>query len=65
MDKGEVVDKDGAGVVEGEERAWEGRLCEEVGREGLACRWSRDLPPRWQQQQTRKAHSLGHPHRRW
>ena len=29
----EVVDKDGAGFVEGEEGAWEGRLCEEVGRE--------------------------------
>ena len=31
MDKGgEVVDKDG---VEGEKGAWEGRLCEEIGRE--------------------------------
>ena len=31
--RGEVVDKDGAGFVEGEEGAWEGRLCEEIGRE--------------------------------
>ena len=27
------MDKDGAGVVEGEEGAWEARLCEEIGRE--------------------------------
>ena len=33
--KGEVVDKKGAGVVEGEEGAWEGRLYEEIGRERI------------------------------
>ena len=31
--RGDVVDGDGAGVVEGEEGAWEGRLCEEIWRE--------------------------------
>ena len=31
MDKG--GDKDGVGVMEREERAWKGRLCEEIGRE--------------------------------
>ena len=29
----EIVDKDGAEVVEREEGAWEGRLCEEIGGE--------------------------------
>ena len=28
--RGEVVDTDGAKVVEGEERVWEGRLCKEI-----------------------------------
>ena len=28
-----MVDKDGAGLVEGEEGTLEGRLCEEIGRE--------------------------------
>ena len=28
-----TVDKDGVGVLEGEEGAWKGRLCEEIGRE--------------------------------
>ena len=33
MNKREVVDKNWAEVVEGEEGAWEGRMCEEVGGE--------------------------------
>ena len=32
-EKGDMVDKYGARFVEGKERAWEGRLCKEVGRE--------------------------------
>ena len=34
MERGEVVHKDGTGIVEGEEWAWEGRLCGEIGRKG-------------------------------
>ena len=66
--RGEVVDKEGARVVEGQEGAWEGRLCEEIGRERVDIPVVQKPPTRWQQQQTRKAQSLGHPHRgrrRW
>ena len=50
--RGEVVDKDGVGFVEGEEGAWEGRLCEEIGRESVDVRVVQKPPLRWQGQQT-------------
>ena len=36
--RGEVEGKDGAGVVEDEEGAWEGRLCKKIGRERVDVR---------------------------
>ena len=62
--RGEVVDKDGAGSW----RAWKGpgkaECAKKSGDKGLTYLWSRNHAPRWQQQQMRKAHSLGHSHRR-
>ena len=51
--------KMGRGVVEGEGGAWEGRLCEEIEREGVDVQ---KPPTEVAATADKGVHSLGHPH---
>ena len=52
-------------IVEGEEGAWEGRLCEEIGRERVDVPAVQKSPSEVAATADEKAHSLGRPHRGW